>query len=189
MSRVVVSQFVSLDGVIEDPVGMETLGRGAWSERASSGPEGGAFKVDEIMESEALLLGRRTYEAFAASWPGRDGDYADKMNRMPKYVVSSTLASPTWENTTVLSGDVIAEVRKVKDQTAGDILIQGSAELTYALTEHDLVDRWRLMVFPVIVGAGKRCFGDPGRPVDVRLVESRVVGDGVAIMLYELARE
>ena len=189
MGRIVVAQFVSLDGVIEDPVGMETLGRGDWTGRASSGPEGGQFVVDELLQSEAMLLGRRTYKSYAEAWPSRDGDFADKINGMPKYVVSSTLENPTWENTTVLSGDVIAEVRKVKDQTAGDILIQGSAELTYALTEHDLVDRWRLMVFPVIVGAGKRCFGDPGRPVDVRLVESRVVGDGVAIMLYELARE
>ena len=113
MGRIVIAQFVSLDGVIEDPVGMETLGRGDWTGRASSGPEGGQFVVDELLQSEAMLLGRRTYESYAEAWPSRDGDFADKINGMPKYVVSSTLENPTWENTRVLSGDVIAEVRKV----------------------------------------------------------------------------
>jgi dihydrofolate reductase len=189
MTRIVVSQFVSLDGVIEDPVGIEELGRGDWSGRASSGPEGGKYKVDEIMDAAAILLGRRTYEGFVAAWPSRDGEYADKINAMPKYVVSSTLADPEWTNTTVLEGDAASAVRRLKERTDGDILIYGSAELTYTLMEHDLVDEWRLMVFPIVVGAGKRCFGDPGRAVDLRLVESRAVGEGVAILTYEPVRD
>jgi dihydrofolate reductase len=187
MSRIVVSQFVSVDGVIEDPVGMEELGRGDWT-RASSGPEGGKYKVDEIMDAAAMLLGRKTYEGYAAAWPGRDGEYADKLNGMPKYVVSSTLGDPEWSNTTVLKGDAASAARKLKEQTDGDILVHGSAELTYALMEHDLVDEWRLMIFPIVVGAGKRFFGDPGEAVDLRLVESRAVGEGVAIMTYQPVR-
>jgi dihydrofolate reductase len=187
MSRIVVSQFVSVDGVIEDPVGMEGLGRGDWT-RASSGPEGGKYKVDEIMDAAAMLVGRRTYESYAAAWPGREGEYADKLNGMPKYVVSSTLSDPGWSNTTVLQGDAASAVRELKEQVDGDILVQGSAELTYTLMEHDLVDEWRLMIFPIVVGAGKRFFGDPGTAVDLRLVESRAVGEGVAILTYEPAR-
>jgi dihydrofolate reductase len=187
MSRIVVSQFVSVDGVIEDPVGMEELGRGDWT-RASSGPEGGKYKVDEIMDAAAMLLGRKTYEGYAAAWPGRDGEYADKLNGMPKYVVSSTLSDPEWSNTTVLHGDAASAVGKLKEQVDGDILVQGSAQLTYTLMEHDLVDEWRLMIFPIVVGAGKRFFGDPGKAVDLRLVESRAVGEGVAILTYEPAR-
>jgi dihydrofolate reductase len=189
MSRIVVSQFVSLDGVIEDPVGIEELGRGDWTSSASSGPEGGQYKVDEIMDATAMLLGRRTYEGYVAAWPSRDGEYADKINGMAKYVVSSTLRDPEWTNTTVLEGDVESSVGELKERTDGDILIHGSAELTHALMEHGLVDEWRLMIFPIVVGAGKRCFGDPGKAVDLRLVESRAVGDGVAILTYEPARD
>jgi dihydrofolate reductase len=185
MSRIVVSQFVSLDGVIEDPVGIEELSRGAWSDSASSGPEGRKYKVDEIMDAAAMLLGRRTYEGYVAAWPSRGGEYADKINGMPKYVVSSTLADPEWANTTMLEGDAASAVRGLKEQTEGDILVHGSAELTYTLMEHELVDEWRLMIFPIVVGAGKRCFGDPGKAVDLRLVESRAVGEGVAILTYE----
>jgi dihydrofolate reductase len=189
MSRIVVSQFVSLDGVVEDPVGIEELGRGAWSDSASSGPEGGKYKIDEIRDAAAMLLGRRTYDGYVAAWPSRDGEYADKINGMPKYVVSSTLRDPEWSNTTVLEGDAASAVRRLKEQTEGDILVHGSAELTHALMEHDLVDEWRLMVFPIVVGAGKRCFGDPGKAVDLRLVESRAVGEGVAILTYEPVRD
>jgi dihydrofolate reductase len=189
MRRIVVSQFVSLDGVIEDPVGIETLGRGAWSDSAGSGPEGGKFKVDEIMDSEAMLLGRRTYDGYVAAWPARGGEYADKINSMPKYVMSSTLQDPEWSNTTVLRGDAASEVRTLKDQPGGDILVHGSAELTYTLLEHDLVDEWRLMIYPIVVGAGKRCFGDPGEAVDLKLVDSRTVGDGVAILIYQPVRD
>lgn len=188
MRRIVVSQFVSLDGVIEDPVGIESLGRGAWSSSTDSGPEGAKLKVDEMMESEAMLLGRKTYDGYLAAWPGRGGDYADKINSMPKYVVSSTLKDPEWSNTSVLSGDVADEVRGLKDQPGGDILVHGSAQLTDALMEHGLVDEWRLMVYPTVVGRGRRCFGDPGRAVGLELVDSRAVGDGVAIMIYRPAR-
>jgi dihydrofolate reductase len=188
MSRLVVSQFVSVDGVIEDPVGIEGLGRGEWV-RASTGPEGGKYKLDEIMDAAAMLLGRRTYESYAGAWPTRDDEYADKINSMPKYVVSSTLVDPMWSNTTVLGdGDAATSVGALKQQIDGDILIHGSAQLTYALMEHDLVDEWRLMVFPIVVGAGKRFFGDLGKAVDVRLVECRAVGDGVAILTYEAVR-
>jgi dihydrofolate reductase len=189
MSRIVVAQFVSLDGVIEDPVGIEELGRGPWSDRASSGPEGGRYKVDEILDAAAMLLGRKTYEGYVAAWPSRGGEYADKINGMPKYVVSSTLTDPEWSNTTVLQGDAASAVRQLKAQTDGNILVHGSAELTYTLMEHDLVDEWRLMIFPIVVGAGKRYFGDPGRAVDLRLVESRTVGEGVAILTYEPVRD
>jgi dihydrofolate reductase len=189
MSRIVVSQFVSVDGVIEDPVGIESLGRGDWSGRASSGEEGGRFKVDELMDAEAVLLGRRTYDGFFAAWPSRSGEYADKLNSMPKYVVSATVKDPEWTNTTALSGDVPSEIRALKARHEGDILIYGSAQLTDALMEHDLVDEWRLMVFPIVVGKGKRCFGDPGRAVDLKLTECRSVGDGVAILIYQPARD
>ena len=188
MNRIVVSQFVSLDGVVEDPAGIETLGRGAWSGRADSGPEGGQFKVDELQESRAMLLGRKTYESYAAAWPTRDDQFADRINAMPKYVVSSTLADPEWDNTTVLEGDAASAVRTLKGRLDGDILVHGSVELTRMLMAHDLVDEWRLMVFPIVVGDGRRCFGDPGKAVDVRLVESRAVGDGVAIAIYEPVR-
>jgi dihydrofolate reductase len=187
MSRIVVSQFVSIDGVIEDPVGIEDLGRGSWT-RASSGEEGGQFKLDEIQDAEAMLLGRRTYDSYAAAWPSRDDPYSDKINSMPKYVVSSTLDDAQWSNTTVLRGDVADDVRGIKERHSGDILIQGSAQLTDALLALDLVDEWRLMVFPIVVGKGKRCFGDPGRAVDMRLTQSRAVGDGVAILVYEPVR-
>jgi dihydrofolate reductase len=189
MRRIIVSQFVSLDGVIEDPVGIEGLGRGAWSGRADSGPEGAKLKLEEMRESEAMLFGRKTYEGYLAAWPSRDGEYADKLNSMPKYVVSTTLDSPAWANTTVISGDVATEVGKLKEQPGGDILVHGSAELTYALHEHDLVDEWRLMVYPTVVGAGKRCFGDPGQAVDLKLIDSQTGGDGVAILVYHPVRD
>lgn len=153
MSRIVVSQFVSLDGVIEDPVGIETLGRGSWSGRASSGDEGGRFKVEEMIDAEAMLLGRTTYDGYVAAWPSRAGEYADKINSMPKYVVSSTLENPVWDNTTVLEGDVAPAVSALKSRL-GDILIHGSAQLTDTLMEHDLVDEWRLMIYPIVVGRG-----------------------------------
>jgi dihydrofolate reductase len=188
MGRIVVSQFVSLDGVIEDPVGIEELGRGSWTGCAASGPEGEKFKLDEIFESEAMLLGRRTYEGYVAAWPSRDGEYADKINSMPKYVVSSTLEQPEWNNTTVLDGDVGGSVQELREQLAGTILIQGSGTLVHALMERDLVDEWRLMTFPIVVGAGARFFGDPGRAVPLRLASSRTVGEGITIATYEPIR-
>jgi dihydrofolate reductase len=148
MGRIVVTEFVSLDGVIEDPGGSEDFKYGGWSFEISRGQEGDRFKLDETMESKALLLGRVTYEGFAAAWPSREGEFADKFNLMPKYVVSSTLDSPKWANTTVLRGDLAGNVARVRDEVDGDVVVHGSARLVQALLEHDLVDELRLMVFP-----------------------------------------
>src|ERR671919_1442069 len=159
VGRIVVTEFVSLDGVVEDPGGSEGFKYGGWSFEFSRGEEGDRFKLDETTGSEALLLGRRTYEGFAAAWPERDGDFADKFNTMPKYVVSSTLRDPEWTNSTVLSGDVVDEITKLKKEQDGDIVVHGSAQLVQSLIENDLVDELRLMVFPVVLGTGKRLFG------------------------------
>ena len=139
----------------------------------------------ETMGSSALLLGRVTYEGFARAWPAREGEFADKFNSMPKYVVSSTLKDPDWTNTTVLDGDVVEEVKKLKDEVDGDVVVHGSAQLVQTLVEHDLVDELRLMVFPVVLGTGKRLFGDTTDKKPMRLVDSKVVGEGVAIQVYE----
>ena len=164
MGRIVVTEFVSLDGVVEDPGGSEDFKYGGWSFEFDRGPEGNDFKLEETRASEALLLGRVTYEGFAEAWPSRDGEFADKFNSMPKYVVSSTLTRPEWTNSTVLQGDDLVEaVSKLKQEADGDIVVHGSVQLAQTLIEHDLVDELRLMVFPVILGTGKRLFGDPGR--------------------------
>ena len=184
MGRIVVTEFVSLDGVVEAPGGGEDFKHGGWSFEIARGDEGDKFKLDETLSSEALLLGRVTYEGFAAAWPTRDGEFADKFNTMPKYVVSSTLENPEWSNTTVLSGDVAAEVAKLKREQDGDIVVHGSPRLVQALIEHDLVDEFRLMVFPVVLGSGKRLFGETSDKKPLRLVDSKVVGDGVAILVY-----
>jgi dihydrofolate reductase len=188
VGRIVVTEFVSLDGVVEDPGGAEDFKYGGWSFEISRGDEGDKFKLDETMASEALLLGRVTYEGFADAWPSRDGEFADKFNSMPKYVVSSTLRDPSWTNSTVLSGDVGSEVAKLKQQVDGDIVVHGSVQLVQALIDHDLVDEFRLMVFPVVLGSGKRIFGETSDKKPLRLVDSKVVGDGVAILTYEPAR-
>ncbi|MEX2212178.1 MAG: dihydrofolate reductase family protein [Gaiellaceae bacterium] len=148
------------------------------------GDEGDKFKLDETMATEALLLGRVTYEGFAAAWPSRDGEFADKFNAMPKYVVSSSLGEPEWSNSTVLRGDVAEEVATLKQELDGDIVVHGSAQLVQTLLEHDLVDELRLMVFPVVLGSGKRLFGDTSEKKALRLVDSSTVGDGVAILIY-----
>ena len=184
MGRIVVTEFVSLDGVVEAPGGGETFKHGGWSFEIGRGDEGDTFKLDETMSSEALLLGRVTYEGFAAAWPTRDGEFADKFNTMPKYVVSSTLEDPEWNNSTVLSGDVAEEVAKLKQQQDGDIVVHGSPQLVQTLIEHDLVDEFRLMVFPVVLGSGKRLFGETTDKKPLRLVDSKVVGDGVTILVY-----
>jgi dihydrofolate reductase len=188
MGRLVVSQFVTVDGVFEDPGGSEGFERGGWAFEFDRGTEGDTFKLDEVMASEALLLGRVTYEGFAAAWPSREGEFADKFNGMPKYVVSSTLDKPEWNNTTVIRGDVAKEVGALKQRVDGDILVNGSARLVKALAEDDLVDEYRLMVFPVVLGGGKRLFaaGIPKR--GLRLEQSTPVGpDGVLILVYRPA--
>ena len=188
MGRIVVTEFVSLDGVMEDPGGSEGSKHGAWTFQFSRGEEGDTFKLDETMGSEALLLGRVTYEGFAAAWPSREGEFADKFNTMPKYVVSSTLRDPEWTNSTVLAGDVVEAVTKLKREQDGDIVVHGSASLAQALIDNDLVDELRLMVFPVVLGSGKRLFGDGGMK-RLQLVDSKAVGDGVMILVYRPAEE
>jgi len=187
MGRIVVTEFVSLDGVVEDPGGAEDFKHSGWSFEIDRGDGGNQFKLDETMQSEALLLGRVTYQGFADAWPQRDGEFADKFNNMPKYVVSSTLENPEWTNTTVLEGDPIEAVAKLKQEQDGDIVVHGSAQLAQALIENDLVDEFRLMVFPVVLGAGKRFFGETTNKKSLKLTDSQMVGDGVAILVYQPA--
>jgi dihydrofolate reductase len=187
MGRIVVTEFVSLDGVMEAPGGGEDYKHGGWTFEISRGEEGDKFKLDETMASEALLLGRLTYEGFAAAWPSREGEFADKFNSMPKYVVSSTLKDPDWSNTKVLDGELADDVAKLKEQHDGDIVVHGSAQLVQALLENDLVDELRLMVFPVVLGTGKTLFGETSDKKTLQLRDSTIVGDGVAILVYERA--
>jgi dihydrofolate reductase len=185
MGRIVVTEFVSLDGVAEDPGGSEGSKHGAWTFEFDRGAEGNQFKVDETRASAAMLLGRVTYEGFAEAWPSRDGEFADMFNALPKYVVSSTLTDPEWTNSTVVPpDDLLGAVARIRDEADGDVVVHGSLQLAQALLEHDLVDELRLMVFPVVLGSGKRLFGDPGEKKTLRLADSRVVGDGVVILTY-----
>ena len=185
MGRIVVTEFISLDGVIEAPGGGEDFKHGGWSFEIDRGDEGNQFKLDETMASDALLLGRVTYEGFAKAWPSREGEFADKFNTMPKYVVSSTLEEPEWNNSTVLKGDVAEEVSRVKGEHEGDIVVHGSGRLVRTLLDEDLVDELRLMVFPVVLGSGKRLFGETDDKKPLKLVDSKVVGDGVAILVFQ----
>jgi dihydrofolate reductase len=186
MGRIVVTEFVSLDGVMEAPGGEDFKYKG-WSFEFDRGEDGNQFKLDETLESDALLLGRRTYEGFAAAWPSREGEFADKFNSMPKYVVSSTLDSPEWNNTTVLKGNAVAQASKLKQDVDGDIYVHGSCQLVQTLIENDLVDELHLMVFPVILGTGKRVFGETSDKKPLRLADSKTVGEGVAILVYQRA--
>jgi dihydrofolate reductase len=187
MGRIVVTEFVSLDGVMEDPGGSEDFKYGGWSFEFNRGDDGDQFKVDETFDADALLLGRVTYEGFADAWPSREGEFADKFNQMPKYVVSSTLRDPDWNNSTVLGGDLAEEVAKLKEEHDGDIYVHGSAQLVQGLMENDLVDQLNLMVFPVVLGTGKRVFGETSDKKPLKLTDSKTVGDGVAILVYERA--
>jgi len=187
MARVVVTEFVTLDGVFEDPGGSEDLDRGGWAFRFERGEDGDKFKLDETMGSDAMLLGRRTFEEFAKHWPSRDGEFADKFNGSTKYVVSSTLADPesVWSNSKVIGLD---EVARLRDGDGGDIVVHGSGTLVRGLLKSGLVDELRLMVYPVVLGGGKQLFGDSSAAKSLRLVESRPVGpDGVVILIYEPA--
>jgi dihydrofolate reductase len=187
MGRIVVTEFISLDGVIEAPGGGEDYKHGGWTFDIDRGDEGDKFKLDELVEAEAQLLGRRTYEGFAAAWPSMNDEagFAEKMNGMPKYVVSSTLEQAEWSNSTVLGGDLTEEVTRLKQEVDGVILVAGSAQLVQGLIEHDLVDELRLMVFPVVLGSGKRLFGPGEEKVALKLANSKIVGDGIAILTYE----
>ena len=192
MGKIVATEFISLDGVIEDPGGSEDYVHGGWTFEIDRGEEGDAFKLAELEEAEAQLYGRVTYEGFAAAWPGREddphmGDFAKKINKMPKYVNSTTLQSADWENTTVLSGDFAADIARVKEEVDGVILVAGSARLVQGLIANDLLDELRLMLSPVTLGGGLRLFGDDGRKVPLTLADARTVGDGVQLLTYERA--
>jgi dihydrofolate reductase len=183
MGKIVITEFVSLDGVMEAPGG-EDFKYKNWSFDFDRGEEGDKFKLDEALDAEALLLGRVTYESFAGAWPSREGDFADKFNEMPKYVVSSTLEDPEWNNSTVLTGDVVGEVAKLRESLDGNIYVHGSRRLAQTLVDNDLVDELHLMVFPVVLGTGRRLFGDTSDKKTLRLVDSKTVGEGIAILTY-----
>jgi dihydrofolate reductase len=182
VGKLVVSEFVTLDGVMEDPGGGEPFERGGWAFQFERGAEGDKFKLDELMAADALLLGRKTYEGFAAAWPSRtdSAGFADKMNSMPKYVVTKTLTDPEWQNSTVIG---LEEISAMKDRHEGDILVAGSCQLVQTLVEQDLVDEWRLMVFPVLLGAGKKLFGDGFDRSALKLVETKQTGEVVTLTL------
>ena len=188
MGKLVVTEFVSVDGVFDDPGGAEDYEHGGWTFEYDRGEEGNKFKLDELMDATVQLLGRVTYEGFADAWPSREGPFAEKLNADPKYVVSTTLENPAWQNTTVISGDAVAEVAKLKDETDGVVLVAGSGTLVAALLGADLVDELRLMVFPTVLGRGRRLFPDGIDRLKLTLVESRQVGpDGVQIQVYRRA--
>jgi dihydrofolate reductase len=174
---------------MEDPGGSEDFRHGGWTFEYWRGDDGDKFKVDETMNSAALLLGRVTYEGFADAWPSREGEFADKFNQMPKYVVSTTLEDPEWTNSTVISGDVPQAVARLRDEIEGEIVVHGSATLVQTLLDNDLVDELRLMVFPVVLGSGKRLFADADDKKSLRLTDSMTVGDGVAILVYQRAAD
>jgi dihydrofolate reductase len=186
MGRLVVTEFISIDGVFEDPGGSEGCEHGAWTFEYNRGEDGDKFKLDELMEADVQLLGRVTYEAFAEAWPSREGEFAEKLNADPKYVVSTTLKDPSWQNTTVISENVVQEIANLTKQAEGVVLVAGSGTLVETLLANDLVDELRLMVFPTILGRGKRLFPEGIDRLKLRLVSTKTVGpDGVQIQIYE----
>jgi dihydrofolate reductase len=189
MGKIVISENVSLDGVIEDPTGAEGLRGGGWFFETDRGGDGEKFTLDKTLGSEALLLGRRSYEFFAATWPSRPGELADKMNSLPKYVVSSTLEDLDWNNSKLLEGDVVDQVSKLKQELGGEIVVLGSPQLARTLIEHDLADELRLMIYPVVLGGGARLFGETSDKKPMRLIDTLTVGDGIAVISYEPVRE
>jgi dihydrofolate reductase len=191
MGKIVISENASLDGVVEDPTGDEGFRHGGWFNQIGDIDREGWAKVglDEALGAEAMLVGRRSYEYLAARWPSRTGEWADRLNSMPKYVVSSTLVDPDWNNSTVLKGEVVNEVSRLKQELDGEILVAASRQLVHTLMEHDLVDELRLMVYPVVLGAGERLFGETSDKKSMRLLDTRTVGDGLAFLTYELVRD
>jgi dihydrofolate reductase len=190
MRKLIVTEFVSIDGVMDSPGGEPGYKHSGWTFAHADGEDHFQYKLDEVMEADALLIGRVTYESFAGAWPDRtdEAGFADKMNAMPKYVVSATLEDPEWNNTTVLdSGDATAEARRLKEEFDGELQVPGSHQLVQELIESDLVDQINLMVFPVILGTGKKAFEQTPERRNLRLKESKVVGDGVAVLIYERA--
>ena len=189
MGTIVISENVSLDGVIQDPAGDEGFRVGGWVGLIKDSPQLNRLALDEALGAEALLLGRRSYEFLAARWPSRSGELADRLNSLPKYVVSSTLEDPDWNNSTVLKGDVVNQVSKLKQELDGDIVVPASRQLVRTLLEHDLVDELRLMVHPIALGAGERLFDETSDKQPMRLLDTRTVGDGLAFLAYEVVRE
>ncbi len=189
MGKLIVSENVTLDGVIQDPAGDEGFRVGGWVGLIKNSPQLGKLALDEAMDAEALLLGRRSYEWFAARWPSRTGELADRLNSVPKYVVSSTLEHPAWNNSTVLAGDALTEVSRLKHEISGDIVVPASFQLVHTLMEHDLVDELRLKIFPVVLGAGERLFGETSDKKPMRLVDTQTVEAGVAFLTYERVRD
>ena len=188
MAKIVVSENVTLDGVVQDPAGDEGFRGGGWVGLIKDSPQLGKLALDEALGTEALLLGRRSDEWFAARWLPKSGEWADRLNGLPKYVVSSTLQEPKWSNSTVLTGDVVEEVTRLKQELAGDIVVYASYQLDRTLIEYDLVDEVRLVVFPVVLGAGERLFGELSDKKPMRLVAARTVGDGLPFLTYEMVR-
>jgi dihydrofolate reductase len=191
MGKIIISENVSLDGVVQDPTGEEGFQRGGWFGEVGDNDraERAVVMLDEALETEAMLLGRRSYEFLAARWPARTGALADRLNSKPKYVVSSTLEDPAWNNSTVLKGDVVSEVTKLRQQLAGDIVVAASFRLVPTLMEHHLVDELRLMIHPVVLGAGERLFGETGAKKPMRLIHARAVGDSLAFLTYQPVRD
>ena len=191
MGKIVVSENVTLDGVVEDPTGEEGFRHGGWFNQIGDNDREAWAKVgfDEALGAEAFLLGRRSYEYLASRWPSRAGAWADRLNSLPKYVVSSTLVDPHWNNSTVLGGDVVDEVSKLKQELDGEIVVAASRQLVRTLVEHELVDELRLMVYPVVLGAGQRLFGETSDKKPMRLLDTSTIGDVLALLTYELVRE
>jgi dihydrofolate reductase len=190
MGKIIVSENVTLDGVVQDPAGVEGFRHGGWVGRIGDRGREQAARValEEALSTQAMLLGRRSYEFLAARWPSRTGEFADRMNSKPKYVVSSTLHDPAWNNTTVLKGDAVSEVSALKQQLAGDIVVAASFQLVHVLLEHDLVDELRLMIYPVVLGAGERLFGETSSTKLMRLAGNKTVDD-LAFLTYEPVRD
>ena len=189
MGKIVLSDNVSLDGVIQDPAGDEGFRVGGWVGPIKDRPQLNKLALDEALGAEALLLGRRSYEWLAARWPSRSGELADRLNSLPKYVVSSTLEHPAWKNSTVLKGDVLDEVSKLKQELAGEIVVPASFQLVRTMMEHDLVDELRLKIFPVVLGAGERLFGETSDKRPMRLLDTQTVEGGIAYLTYQPVRD
>jgi len=187
MGKIIISENISLDGVVQDPTGEEGFRLGGWFGQFGGKDieEWAKVALDEALRAEALLLGRRSDEWFAARWASRDGEWADRLNSLPKYVVSSTLDQAKWANSTVLKGDVVTEVSKLRQELDGDIVVYGSTRLVHTLMEHDLVDELRLTVYPVVLGSGERLFGETSDKIPMRLISTQTVGDGLALLTYE----
>jgi dihydrofolate reductase len=190
MGRIVISENVTIDGVVQDPTGDDGFAQGGWFNEISDEARQGWAEVetDEALRAEALLLGRRTYDYLVARWPARTGVWADRLNSMPKYVVSSSLADPQWTNTTVLTGDVVNEVTKLKERSDGEIVVNGSGRLARTLIEQGLVDELRLMVYPFVLGSGERLFPETSDRTTMRLTHTRTVGDCLALVTYDVVR-